>query len=63
VAWGQLHHASGMAADLLTSGWLSRRAAADTLGITVAELDYLARKGRIRSRPIGPGARLYQVGP
>lgn len=61
MSYGRIAHAHGLAADLLGSGWLPRRAAADALGLTPRELDRAVKDGEIRSRVVGPGARVYEV--
>ena len=61
MSYGSVAHTSGLTPDLLADGWLPRRAAADALGLTLRELDDAARAGSIRTRAIGPAARLYEV--
>lgn len=53
------------AGDLFASGWLSKKAAADALGITERQLERRARNGEVKSREICPGTgiRLYEVAP
>ena len=60
--YGQVTHAHGGAADLLASGrWLPRLAAARVLGLTPRQLDRAVADGEIRSRVVGPSARLFEV--
>jgi hypothetical protein len=51
-----------VASDLFAAGWLSPRAAAAHLGISLAELEKLARKREIRRKAIAPGVYLFDVG-
>ncbi len=48
--------------DLLANGWLSPRAAADALGITVRQLEKRFHRGEINRRALAPGIYLYEVG-
>lgn len=48
-----------IASDLLASGWLSPRAAADALGITLAELLARAKRREIKRRELVPGTGLF----
>lgn len=53
-----------IASDLFAAGWLSPRAAADALGITVQQLESRAKRREIKRREIAPGTGLflYDVG-
>lgn len=51
----------GEGAELLVGGWLTQRAAADALGISVRQLLLRADDGKIESKHVGPGVRLYNV--
>lgn len=49
------------ASDLLTSGWLPPKAAADALGISERQLMSRFRKGEIRRKQLAPGIFLYDT--
>lgn len=51
----------GEGAKLLEQGWLTERAAARSLGITVNELVARAKARRIARKSVGPGVFLYDV--
>jgi len=53
-----------IASDLLADGWLSPRAAADALGITLEQLLARAKRREIKRRELAPGTGLflYDVG-
>lgn len=51
----------GLGCMRLAQGWLPAAAAASAMGITVRELERLARDRIIRSMMLGPKARLYEV--
>jgi hypothetical protein len=48
-----------IASDLLADGWLSPRAAAAALGVTVGELEARARRGEIKRKQLVPNSSLY----
>lgn len=48
-----------IASDLFAAGWLSPRAAAAALGITVQQLELRAKRGDIRRRQLIPNSSLY----
>jgi hypothetical protein len=50
-----------IASDLLTSGWLPPRAAAEKHGVTVGQLMAMTRRGEVRRRMIAPGIFLYET--
>lgn len=50
-----------IASDLLEAGWLSPRAAAHKMGITLDQLERRARNGTINRRQLAPGVWLYEV--
>lgn len=53
---------TGIAGELLGSGrWLPPHAAADVLGLTLNQLWAAVRAGELRSRSIGPSAKLVEV--
>ena len=53
------HSTRPVASDLFEAGWLPPMAAADALGITVAQLEARARRREIRRREIVPNTGLY----
>lgn len=52
----------GEGASLLEAGWLTERAAAAALDITVSKLRELAKDRRIARKSVAPGVHLYNVG-
>ena len=48
-----------IASDLFADGWLSPRAAADALGITLPELLARAKRREIKRRELAPGTGLF----
>ena len=49
------------ASDLFEAGWLPPRAAASHLGVELAELERMAKRGHIRRKSLAPGVYLYDV--
>jgi hypothetical protein len=49
------------ASELMEAGWLSTKAAAAELGITVDQLEARHRRGEIKRKAIAPGIYLYEV--
>lgn len=47
------------ASELLLSGWLPPRAAADALGISLRQLEVRSRKRQIRRRELAPGTGIF----
>lgn len=48
-----------IAGELFEEGWLSPRAAAHVLGISLAELEARHRRGEIKRKQILPNTRVY----
>lgn len=53
--------ARATASDLFEAGWLPPRAAAASMGVTVLDLERMAKRGEVRRRSLAPGVYLYEV--